>query len=53
MRSRRVAAMPWQATTVTLRTTPAMAAGVTHRLWEIADLVELWEAYERRLERAA
>jgi hypothetical protein len=23
----------------TLRVTPAMAAGVTHRLWEVADLV--------------
>jgi 3-methyladenine DNA glycosylase/8-oxoguanine DNA glycosylase len=34
-----------------LRTTPAMAAGVTERLWEVRDLVELWEAYE--LEKAA
>ena len=37
----------------TLRVTPAMAAGVTDRLWEIADLVAAWEAYERRKERAA
>jgi IS1 family transposase len=37
----------------TLRTTPAMAAGVTDRLWEVSDLVALWEAEERRLERAA
>ena len=28
----------------TLRTTPAQAAGVTHRLWEIEDLVALLEA---------
>ena len=28
----------------TLRMTPAMAAGVTHRLWEIEDLVALLEA---------
>jgi len=27
----------------TLRTTPAMAAGVTDRLWEIEDLVALLE----------
>ncbi len=31
----------------TLRVTPAMAAGVTRRLWEVVDLVALWEAYER------
>ena len=37
----------------TLRVTPAMAAGVTHRLWEVADLVAAWEASERGLERAA
>ena len=36
-----------------LRTSPAMAAGVTHRLWEVQDLVALLEADERRLERAA
>ena len=37
----------------TLRTTPAMAAGVTDRLWEVSDLVALLEASERELERAA
>ena len=37
----------------TLRTSPAMAAGVTNKLWEAADLVTLWEEYERREERAA
>ena len=31
----------------TLRTSPAMAAGVTDRLWSVADLVELWENEER------
>ena len=30
----------------TLRVTPAMAAGVTDRLWEIADIVALVEAQE-------
>jgi len=37
----------------TLRTSPAMAAGVTDHLWSVADLVALWESEERRLERAA
>jgi hypothetical protein len=37
----------------TLRVTPAMAAGVTDRLWEVGDLVAAWEATERRAERAA
>jgi IS1 family transposase len=37
----------------TLRMSPAMAAGVTDRLWDVADLVALWEEYERRAERAA
>jgi IS1 family transposase len=32
----------------TLRTSPAMAAGVTDRLWSVRDLVMLWEAYERQ-----
>jgi hypothetical protein len=31
-----------------------MATGVTDRLWDVNDLVALWEAYEqRRAERAA
>jgi IS1 family transposase len=30
----------------TLRTTPAMAAGVTKRLWEMSDIVEVLEAWE-------
>jgi hypothetical protein len=36
----------------TLRCTPAMAAGVTTKLWEIADMVavlEDWEAQQVRL----
>jgi hypothetical protein len=38
----------------TLRTSPAMAAGVTDRLWSVEDLGALWEAYEQlRAERAA
>jgi hypothetical protein len=38
----------------TLRTSSAMAAGVTDRLWSIEGLVALWEAYEqRRAERPA
>jgi len=36
----------------TLRTTPAMAAGVTDRLWDVNDLVAAWEA-EERTEKAA
>jgi hypothetical protein len=28
----------------TLRATPAMAAGVTDRVWVVADIVALWEA---------
>ncbi len=35
----------------TLRMTPAMAAGVTDRLWDANDLVSLWEA--QKAERAA
>jgi hypothetical protein len=34
----------------TLKVSPAMAAGVTSRLWEIGDIVgvlEAWEAQER------
>lgn len=37
----------------TLRCTPAMAAGVTHRLWEVSDLVALLEAEETEYQRAA
>jgi len=33
--------------------TPAMAAGVTDRLWEVSDLVAMLESDERRVERAA
>src|SRR3954463_16376747 len=31
----------------TLRTTPAMAAGATNRLWEVCDMVTVLEAWER------
>ena len=31
----------------TLRVTPAMAAGLTTKLWEIEDIIELVEAKER------
>ncbi len=37
----------------TLRTTPAMAAGVTPRLWDVMDLVIAWGAYELVGGRAA
>ena len=30
----------------TLRTTPAMATGVTERLWEMSDVVDVLEAWE-------
>jgi hypothetical protein len=30
----------------TLKVTPAMAAGVTKRLWEMADVVDVLEAWE-------
>lgn len=30
----------------TLRTTPAMAAGVTDRLWEMKNVVDVLEAWE-------
>jgi hypothetical protein len=32
----------------TLRVSPAMAAGVTNRLWDVTDLVKLIEDYEAR-----
>lgn len=35
----------------TLKVTPAMAAGVTKRVWEMSDLVEMLEAFEAQ-ERA-
>jgi IS1 family transposase len=36
-----------------LRMTPAMAAGVTTKLWEVSDLVALWEQYEQSQMKAA
>jgi hypothetical protein len=33
----------------TLKTTPAMAAGVTDGLWEVADIVAVLEAWESTL----
>jgi len=36
----------------TLRTSPAMAAGVTDHLWDVSDLVSLWQGEEQG-ERAA
>jgi hypothetical protein len=32
----------------TIKMSPAMAAGVTDRLWEMTDLVEMIEAFEAR-----
>jgi len=37
----------------TLRRSPAMAAGVADRLWDVSDLVALLEASARGLDRAA
>ena len=37
----------------TLRTSPAMAANVTDRLWDVNDLVALWESYEQARPKAA
>jgi hypothetical protein len=33
----------------TLRVTPAMAAGVSKRLWEMTDIVDVLEAWETRM----
>jgi hypothetical protein len=38
----------------TLKMSPAMAAGVTKRLWEMSDVVtmlEAWEAYQSQIAR--
>jgi hypothetical protein len=35
----------------TLRVTPAMAAGVTDRLWSISDIVTVLEAWEEHSEK--
>jgi hypothetical protein len=32
----------------TLRVTPALAAGITTRVWEIADIVALWDAQQEK-----
>jgi len=37
----------------TIRMTPAMASGITNRLWSVADFVDLWQQYEQRADRAA
>ena len=37
----------------TLKVTPAMAAGVTDRLWEMKDLVEMVKAFEDSRKRKA
>lgn len=37
----------------TLRTSPAMAAGITDKLWSVEDLVALWEREERKREKTA
>jgi hypothetical protein len=36
----------------TLRITPAMADGVTNRLWEMSDIVDVVEAWEAKAARA-
>jgi hypothetical protein len=33
-----------------LRTSPAQAAGVTDKLWDVSDLVALWESVEKSTE---
>lgn len=40
------AVRPHKALHSKLRVTPAMAAGVTDRLWEVSDIVALWETIE-------
>ena len=35
----------------TLRTSPAMAADVSNRLWEVSDIVALWEAVEPKAKK--
>jgi hypothetical protein len=37
----------------TLKVSPAMAAGVTDRLWEMADVVEMTETFEGKRKRGA
>jgi hypothetical protein len=37
----------------TLKVTPAMAAGVTDRLWEIGDIVDMLEAFDTAQKRVA
>jgi hypothetical protein len=37
----------------TLKITPAMAAEVTSRLWEMSDIVDMLEAWEAKRERSA
>ena len=37
----------------TLRVTPAMAAGVTDKLWEIGDVVKMLEDWEGQQKQAA
>jgi hypothetical protein len=32
----------------TLRVTPAMEAGITNRVWEIGDIVDLLDKHEKR-----
>jgi len=36
----------------TLKVTPAMAAGVTSRLWEMTDLVDMIDAFENQLSQS-
>jgi hypothetical protein len=37
----------------TLKVSPGMAAGVSDRLWEMSDVVEMIEAFETAQKRAA